>query len=241
MIFLPVESDNEMKKNIAVILSLLTFLATLSVEAQTNKNKPDHDHQTYLKAGLVHTDSEIKDFNIIINGLSLDLETHFNKDHIGLSGWFIGYRKDNIRYIDFGQLLNLGTFRTINTPAIGLKFSGGVEWGIISPNFSRTRFNYENDRLVSYEHLFLQKNTDIPNFGPSHDSALYPFVELSFMKRWEQFLVEAGVRGNIQKFGFDKYRLYGDDIEFVASDITRVIPMFFIKIGVALDDNSAKK
>ncbi|MDP3697729.1 MAG: hypothetical protein Q8R55_07020 [Candidatus Taylorbacteria bacterium] len=223
----------------AMVLLLTFCMTAFQLEAQDGKKiggavQPDHDHQTYLKGGLVHTESEMEGFNIIVNGLSVDLETYFNRNHIGLSGWFVGYRKDNIRFADFGHLLNAGVFRTINTPVADMKLAGGLEWGVTSPNYNRTRFSYEDDRLVSYEHLFLQKNTDIPGLGPAHDSALYPFLEASILKRWEWFLVEAGVRGNVQKFGFDRYRLDGDNVEFVPSDRTRIVPAFFIKFGVVI-------
>jgi hypothetical protein len=226
---------------VAVTAVLLFFVTAFRLEAQDNgKNeskKPDHDHQTYLKGGLVHTESEMEGFNIVVNGPSVDLETYFNKHHAGLSGWFIGYRKDDLRYSDFGHVLNAGVFSTVGTPAVELKFAGGVEWGVTSLAYNRTRFNYDSDRLVSYEHFFLQKNTDIPALGPSHDSVMYPFVEAGILKRWEWFLVEAGIRGNIQKFGFDRYDLDGDEVSFYPINRTRIVPSFFIKLGFALGGN----
>lgn len=230
----------------AVVILLTFYMTAFRVEAQDGKKvenivQPDHNHQTYLKSGLVHTGSEMEGFNIVVNGLSVDLETYFNKNHVGLSGWFVGYRKDDIRFIDFGHLLNGGVFRTVGTPVVDLKVGGGLEWGIISPNFSKTRFNYNNGMLVSYEHLFPHRNTDIPGVGPSHDSAMYPFVEMGFMKKWRLFLVETGVRGSIMRFGFDRYYLDGDNLSFVSSDKRRIIPSVFVKFGVALGGNSAKK
>lgn len=229
-----------MRKTIVALMLALSLFA-FKVEAQNGKtgdaqkpNKLDHNHQTYFKVGLVHTESEMEGFNIVVNGLSVDVETYFNNNHIGLSGWFVGYRKDDIRFSDFGHVLNAGVFRTVRTPVADLKIGGGAEWGIISLNYSKTRFSYDDGgMLVSYEHLFPHRNTDIPALGPSHDSSLYPFLEAGLLKRWEWFLVEVGVRGSIQKFGFDRYRLNGDNVEFVSSDKTRIVPAVFVKLGVA--------
>ena len=110
-----------------------------------------------------------------------------------------------------------------------------MEWGMPTPYFNRTRFSYENGELTSYEHLFLEHNSNVPKVGTSQDAVLYPFLELSVLKRWRLFLAEVGVRGNIQNLGFDKYYLNGDDFTSVPSDKTIVVPALFIKLGVSLD------
>jgi len=251
----------------AAIMLLIFFTTVLRVEAQDDDpvlsekgeaKKPNHSHQTYLKGGWSHIGTEIEGFDIVVNGLSVDLETYFNsvlagkggavENHFGLSGWFLGYRKDDLTFFDFGHVLNIGVFRTVNIPVSAkipvpvLKIGGGLEWGTISSNFSKTHLSYENGELTSYEHIFPYRNIDIPGSGPSYDSDLYPFVEAGILKRWNRFLVEAGLRGNIQRFGFDKYVLNGDELDFTENQKTKVIYSFFIKFGFTIGgDKSAKK
>src|SRR3990167_9895384 len=116
------------KKTLCLIAILILFVPAQELGAQERAS--DHNHQTFLKIGLVHTESEIKGFNVTINGLSIDLETYFNKNHLGFSGWFVGYRKDDIRRADFGHFLNSGIFRKADISVVDLKFGGGIEWGI---------------------------------------------------------------------------------------------------------------
>ena len=201
-------------------------------EKKKTDKKPDHRHQMFLKFGFVHTGSEIESFRIVVNGISVDLETYFNKNHAGFSGWFVGYRKDDTRFADFGHFINFGMFRVIGIPAMDLKISGGLEWGSPSLDFSKTRFSYRNGVLESYENLFLKKNFGVPKTEPSGDAVLYPFAEASILKRWRYILVETGVRGNIQSFGFDRYELAGDSLEFSSRDKTVIVPAVFIKFGL---------
>lgn len=235
-----------MKKTLCLVAILMLLVPAQKLGAQERagdgesntakekKKKSDHNHQTFLKIGLVHTGSEIEGFNVAVNGLSIDLETYFNKNHLGFSGWFVGYRKDDIRRADLGHLLNSGIFREADVPVVDLKFGGGIEWGMPSLDFSKTRFGYEGGDLVYYEHLFLKHNSGVPKLGPSKDAVLYPFLELSVLKRWTWFLAEGGARWNLQKFGLDKYRLDGDDVTFVSSNRIRMVPALFIKIGTTL-------
>jgi len=230
-----------MMRKILIALFLLLFCPVNVLRAQGQEQESqDHKHQRFAKLGFVHTESEMEGFKIAINGLSVDFETYFNRNHIGLSGWFIGYRKDDLRYKDFGHLLNGGVFRTVGMPmTVDLKVSGGLEWGSVSSSYNQTRFNYDGLGLISYENLFLNKNTSAPKLGPGNNTALYPFVEVSLVKKWSRFLLETGVRGSIQKFGFDKYDLHDDSLSFVSSDRTRIVPALFIKLGLALGGPSA--
>ena len=228
---------------LATIFVLLTPIHGFGAQEQTEKKdgdvvskdekkKPDHEHQTYLKVGLGCVETTIEGFGINVKGMTFDIETHFNKNHMGLSGWFVGYRKDDLTDSDSGHLLNFGAFRKIDMPAVALKMSGGAEWGIPTVDFSGTRFNYENGNPVSYEHLFLKHNSGIPGIGTSKDAVFYPFIELSLLKKWRWLLAEGGIRGNIQKFGFDKYHLGSDDLIFVSRDRIRLLPTFFVKAGI---------
>ncbi|OGN07901.1 MAG: hypothetical protein A2750_00395 [Candidatus Yanofskybacteria bacterium RIFCSPHIGHO2_01_FULL_45_42] len=228
-----------------ILTAFLIFLSCAAVdlgaqtqETQEKKTKETeknlHGHQIFVKLGLVRTESKIESFRSAVNGISVDLETYFNKRHFWLSGWSVGYKKDDIQFSNFGHLINGSVFGTVGVGVADIKFSGGVEWGMPSANFNKTRFHYGESGLMSYEHLFLQKNSNIPELEPSEDALLYPFAEIVLLKKGKRFLVEAGIRGNIQKFGLDSYFLNGDDLIFVSSSKTIIVPSVFIKFGVAL-------
>lgn len=217
-------------RKIIVALAALSFF-TFKAEAQEQR---DHRHQEYIKVGLVHVESKVESFNIVINGLSVDVETYFNKNHIGLSGWSAGYRKDDVRHADIGHTFNFSLFRTADIFVTDLRLGGGVEFGVISTNFDQTRFGYEDGVLIFYDHLFLKRNLNIPNTGPSNDAVIYPFAEASLVKRGSWYLLETGVRGSRHKLEFDEYRLGTGSLEFKSRQITRIIPSVFVKFGIRL-------
>lgn len=218
-----------MRKVIVALAAL--FLFAFKAEAQEHS---DHRHQEYIKVGLVHVEAEVESFNVVINGLSVDIETYFNKKHIGLSGWSFGYRKDDIKYTEAGHTFNFNLFRTTDIFVVDLKLGGGVEFGVVSKNFDQTRFGYENEVLVFYDHLFLKRNLNIPNTGPSHDAVIYPFVEASLVKRGSWYLLETGLRGNRHQFEFDEYHFDTGGFEFKSRQITRIAPSIFVKFGIRL-------
>ena len=90
----------------------------------------------------------------------------------------------------------------------------------------------EYKQAIKITNLFLKKNFGMPKAEPSGDAVLYPFVEASILKRWRYILVETGVRGNIQSFGFDRYELVGDSLEFSSRNKTVIVPAVFIKFGL---------
>src|SRR3990167_4439601 len=93
-----------------VLVGLFFFSLCSGALAQENENKK-HGYKTYLEGSVFHAEGDIEGFRYNINGLAVDIETYFNGSHIGLSGWSIGYRKDDLRYSDTGQLFNFKVFR----------------------------------------------------------------------------------------------------------------------------------
>src|SRR3989344_7148186 len=212
-----------------ICLLLVGLVLTFSVDVYAQEKKETSD--TYIKLGIVHSSGKIEWADYVINGMSVEVETYFSDNHLGLSGWSLGYRKDNLRYAEFGHLLNVDTFRTKSIKVADLKFGGGIEWGMPSDGFSHTRFNIRTDSDLSYNHVFLNKNSNIPGNGLKNDGALYPFLKFGLVKRSKAFILEAGTRVNIMKFGIDEYNVSDNKLTVTLRDRRMAVPSVFVSLG----------
>ncbi len=217
-------------KKICALLSGLILTFSTNVYAQENNDGSG----TYIKLGFVHSEGSIEWAEYVINGLSVEVETYFKSNRLGLSGWSIGYRKDNLEHSESGHLLNVDTFRTKSIRVADIKFGGGIEWGMPSDGFSHTRFNIQTDSDLSYDHVFLNKNSNIPGNGLKNDGALYPFAKISLVRRSKAFILEAGTRVNIMKFGIDEYNVSNDKLTVTSRDRRMAVPTVFVSVGFGL-------
>lgn len=221
-----------MKKICILLVGLiLTFSAnSTSLYAQEKKAASN----MYVKLGLVHSQGKIEWADYVLNSLSIEVETYFKNNHLGLSGWSLGYRKEDFQHSEFGHLLSADAFRTKSIRVADIKFGGGVEWGMPSNGFSRTKFNSLTDSDISYSHVFLNRNSNIPGIGTKHDGVLYPHMKFSLVKRSKRFILEAGMGVNIMKFGFDEYNVSNDKLTVVVRDRRMAIPSVFLGIGLGI-------
>ncbi len=215
-------------KKICILFVGLVLTFSADIYAQENKETSN----TYIKLGFVHSSGSIEWADYVINGMSVEVETYFKNNRLGLSGWCIGYRKDEIRYAEFGHLLNVDTFRTKSIRVADIKFGGGVEWGMPSDGFSRTKFNTRTDPNLSYSHVFLSKNSNIPKTGTKNDGALYPFARVSLVRRSKVFILEVGTRVNIMKFGIDEYNISNDRLMVTSRNRRIAVPTVFVSVGL---------
>ncbi|MBI2064690.1 MAG: hypothetical protein HYT62_01410 [Candidatus Yanofskybacteria bacterium] len=218
-------------KSLALVIAILLSLCPKALAQAVEEKK--HNHDTYMEASILHAEGKLEGAKHNINCLAIDLETYFNGSHAGLSGWSVGYRKDDLRYSDFGHALNFKLFRTIPLVAFDLKASVGVELGVPSLKFEKTHFAYDKKgKLVTYRNVFLERNLDIPWVGTKNDGAIYPFFEVGAVKRHKFFLTQVGVRGNVLKFGVDKYDLANGYYEPSGRRI--IVPYGFVGVGISL-------
>lgn len=218
-----------MKRLTALVLAFIVFSGVAS--AQQSSSSPGHKHQTYIEAGISHSQGEVLGSDYLVNDLSIEIETYFNSLHWQLSGWGIGYRKDDLRYSDFGHMLYFKLFREVRFPFVSAKTSAGVEWGMPTINFDRTKFVYNNGLLESYSQVSLVRNSNVPFTGSDRDAAMYPIMEVSAVKRNKYFVVEAGARWNVMEFKKGEYVLVGDRVESKLSKEWKAIPYLFMNIG----------
>lgn len=213
---------------------LVGLVLTFSVDIYAQEKKESSD--SYIKFGVVHSQGKVEWADYLINGISLEVETYFQNNHLGLSGWSIGYRKDDLRYSEFGHILNVDTFRTQSIKMADIKFGGGVEWGMPADGFSRTKFNSRTDSELSYSHVFLITDSNVPRTGTKNDGVLYPFMKLSLVKRNKWFILEGGARISLMKFGLDEYSVSSDRLRVVSRDRRMAIPSVFVSIGFGIGE-----
>lgn len=236
---------------LVLTLTLLPVLpATVIAQGASPDVSPDGDAGegggTYLKMGLAHWQGDIfsarsltqwtgnlfgSDYNL--TSAEVEIEIYFDRPLLLLSGWSIGYRKDELRQVDSGHMLYASAFRSLNVGAFELRAGGGMEWGVPSLNFDTTEFDYRADGTLGYNHTYPVKNVNVPRIGTTKDGVLYPFVELSVVQRPGRLLVEGGMRVNIVPFQFDTYEVDLNDRITYAFDSKRVLmPMLFVEVGV---------
>lgn len=219
-------------KRVTFILVGLILTFSASIYAQDKEKNETSD--TYIKFGVIHSQGKIEWADYVLNSLSIEIETYFNKNHLGLSGWSLGYRKEDFQHSEFGHSLNFDTFRTKNIKVADVKLDGGFEWGMPSNAFSRTKFNSLTDSDISYSHVFLNRNSNIPGTGTKRDGTLYPFMKFSLVKRSKQFILEGGMRVNIMKFGIDEYNVSSNKLTVVTRDRRMAVPTVFVSVGFGL-------
>lgn len=215
---------------------LIGFISIFSVDVSAQDKKENSG--TYVKFGIVHSQGSIEWADYVLNGFSIEVENHFEDKHLGLSGWSVGYRKDDFKYAEFGHMLNFDTFRVYNLK-VGkirgdIKFGGGIEWGMPAHKFSHTKFNNGTGADISYSHVFLNTNSNIPGVGTRNDGVLYPFAKLSLARRSRSLFLEGGMRLSIMKFGIDEYSVSSDKLIVVTRDRRMTIPSVFVSIGLGI-------
>jgi hypothetical protein len=213
------------------IATLFTTSNALALDQELKddiKNIQKTTDQTYIKVGYTFTGRNIYDYPISINGVSIDAERYFNRYRLGLSGWSVGYRKEDIRHPWRGHLLNGAFFREIYL----FKIIGGIESGVLPLKYDLTEIDFGADgEPIAYSHLFPHRPINLPWGSGEIDLSMYPFFEFSVVHR-DRHIFEVGLRGNIMKFGINDYILEGDAFATSSKSEYIVVPSFFIKIGL---------
>jgi hypothetical protein len=203
------------------------------------------DGGTYLKVGLAHWQGDIFSERSLtqwngdpfgvdyrLTSIRVGIENYFDRRHLLLSGWAIGYRKDSIGQMDSGHMLNGGVFGSLDVKAFAVRLGGGLEWGVPSLNFDTSEFDYRTDGALRYSHTYPVKNVDVPGVGTTRDGALYPFLEGSIVERLGPLLLEGGMRVNFVRFQFDTYEVDSNDqITYGLSSRRVLMPMLFLDVG----------
>lgn len=223
-------------KKLLLIVFILALPSSLFAQNKEKKEqaKPKDNHDTYIKAGFNHWKGKVWNFGYNFNGVNVDIETYFNTTHLQLSGWSIGYRKDDLRYSDSGHVLNFKVFRTFDLKVVDAKISGGGEWGMPAFLLDMTRFENNRGDLIRYRHVYPVRNSNVPYIGTMHDGVSYPFGDASLLKRKSIFLIEGGVRGSWIRYGNDGYSIKNDIPTYYFYEKRVPLITLFVNIGLKI-------
>ena len=203
---------------------------------------------TYLKVGLgrwqgnIFSRSSLTQWDVDLFGAdydltsaSLDVETYFGDTLLQLSGFSIGYRKDNLRRAESGHMVSGTLFRDFDLKVLALKVGGGFEWGMPSLKFDQTEFGAADDGILRYRHTYVHRNAGVPFVGTATDGVVYPFVELSVVQRPWRFLFETGMRVGFVRFNLDDYEIGpADQLTVAFNRRTMLVPYVFADLGFRL-------
>ena len=236
-------------RNTLVLLACFAMPATLEGQEPAQVDAGGgRKSGTYLKVGLAHWQGDIfsrssftqwdvdlfgTDYDL--TSMNLEVETYFGDTLLQLSGFSIGYRKDNLRRAESGHMISGTLFRDFKLKAFALKGGGGIEWGIPSLNFDQTEFAFAGDGTVRYRSTYVHRNAAVPFVGTTTDGVVYPFVELSVVQRPWGLLFETGMRIGFIRFNLDDYEVSpADQVTYAFSRKKVLVPYIFANLGLRL-------
>lgn len=236
-------------RNTLVLLACFAMPATLEGQKPAQADAGGgRKSGTYLNVGLAHWQGDIfsrssftqwdvdlfgTDYDL--TSMNLEVETYFGDTLLQLSGFSIGYRKDNLRRAKSGHMISGTLFRDFKLKAFALKGGGGIEWGMPLLNFDQTEFAFAGDGTVRYRSTYVHRNAAVPFVGTTTDGVVYPFVELSVVQRPWGLLFETGMRIGFIRFNLDDYEVSPtDQVTYAFSRKKVLVPYIFANLGLRL-------
>lgn len=205
---------------------LLCVLAVLMLGCAEVSAQENNDNSFYaLNFSFYHSEGVLERENYSFNHVGLDLEKNWSKNKIGLSGWTLGYRKEEIDKKNFGHFVNFGVFRRVGIGAgFYIKPSIRFEWGLPSDRLDHTVFHEDG----SYAYVYLLRNSNLPK-EINRGFFFWPVAEVKVGKTVSVFVFEAGIRGGYSEIGVEKYYPFERDFELSKRWI--IIPSAVVTIG----------
>lgn len=189
---------------------------------------------TYLKVLLIHGNFSLYKHNYNFNDLNFEIERHWPRQHLGLRGFAVGYRKEDFSASEYGHFFNSKIFWKAEKKGFYFKPGIGGEWGKPSPRFERTNFTYKDTVLVSYERISLQRNAWMPA-GVQNTGTLNPFLELGIGQKAGPVLFEGGARIGYDKFIVNTFQFKNGDLVFQGMNGEyKLVPTLYVGIGLKM-------
>lgn len=228
-----------MIKRVTLLVIGLLFFANYAYAQQSSpEKKPENKKvkgESYIEFQFIHEQMLIEQQILVANCLGIEIDNYFAKNHGGVSGYTVSYKKVMNYSSESGHFFGGKAFREFKVSKIGLKVAAGFEWGYPSGNYDKTNFSYDdNGGVDSYKHIFEKRNSEIPFLKPDHDGTWHPLVDFSVVKRGKVGIVEAGVRAYVMSFGIDGYHFNGGDYVSVTSNRVIVVPSVFVSFGLKM-------
>ena len=217
----------------------VTLKPTKQAETKTKPVKPEKKSEnpksgTYLKIILIHGDFKLYNYGYDFNDLNVEIERHWAKQHLGLGGFSIGYRKEDFSAAEYGHFFNSKVFWKAEKRGFYFKPGIGGEWGKPSPRFEQTQFHYKGTELVSYERISLKRNVWMP-VGVKNTGTLNPFAELGIGQKWGPAIFEGGARIGYVKFSVNTFQFKNGDLTFQGlNGEYKIAPTLYVGIGLKM-------
>lgn len=229
-----------MRKIVLVFVALLLVSGPAFAQSvKDNKEKQSKKSVkiksgTYLKMELIHGDFGLYDFDYYFNDLDLEIENHWTKRHVGLSGFSVGYRKEDFSSAEYGHFINGQVFWKAEKRGFYFKPGVGVEWGKPSYRFEQTKFNYSGSELISYRRIYRERNAWMP-IGVKDTGMLNPFFDFSIGQKAGPFIFEGGARIGYGKFVINTFQFQSGNLTSQElSERHNFVPALYMGVGVKL-------
>lgn len=210
--------------------NLMTALL-ISVFVSTSAFAQEKKGGVFLKVDFMKSEGAVQNVSHNADSVSVEIESNFAKDKLFLSGWALGYRKEDIHFVDAGHYFSLRTFHNFDLHFTNMQLGIGEEWGYPSLTSEKTISGIDANHPEAFSHVFLIRNSSVPALGADHDGTLYPFVTMTLSKKVGIFKLEGGLRMDIRKFGVDTY---GPGGQFSLSDKWTVSPSVLVGFGLRM-------
>ena len=208
---------------------LFCALAFLILGCAEVSAQESNDNSFYtINGSFYHSEGVLEGESYSFNHLGLDLEKNWDRNKFGLSGWSLGYRKEELNKKHFGHFVNLGVFRRIGVGA-GFYVKPGIkiEWGLPSDRFDHTVFHEDG----SYTYVYLLRNSNLPS-EINRGFFFWPVLDVKVGKTVSIFVFEAGLRGGYPEVVVEKYYISEDEFLFEIDKDRVLIPSAVVTVGL---------
>lgn len=208
----------------------LLFLLLIFVFSHTEVLAQEDLGSSYyaVNTSFYHSEGRLEGENYSFNHAGLDLERNWSKNKLWLSGWSLGYRREELDKKHFGHFINFGVFRKFKIVAgIYIKPSIKLEWGLPSDRLDHTVFHEDG----SYTYVYLLRNSDLPK-GIGKGFFFWPVVDARVGKTLSIFVFEAGVRAGYPSIVKEEYITPETDFDFKIEKSAVLIPSLVGTIGI---------
>lgn len=203
-------------------------------KAKQTKKSQKTKSGTYLKMELIHGDFGLYDFDYYFNDLGFEIENHWAKRHGGLSGFSVGYRKEDFSSSEYGHFINGKFFWKVDKRGFYFKPGVGVEWGKPSYRFEQTKFSYSDTELISYRRIYRERNAWMP-IGVKDTGMFNPFFDFSIGQKAGLFIFEGGARIGYDKFVVNIFQFQNGNLVFQGlNGEYKFVPTIYVGVGLKL-------
>jgi hypothetical protein len=203
------------------------FFVALSSIAWGEENK---GRNSFLLSANYTAGSVMEGTSFRIIGATMEYEDQWSKNLLGVSGYAVGFRKDDLPVDGAGYALTARLFHAAPLARrTSVLFGAGAEWIIPSNSYSVAKYSYDADgELESWQRTFVRTNSWAPH-GTRRNSRWNPVVDVRLQQRWKGFQFFGGTQVRPMIFGTDTYTARNNS--FRLSEERRLVFTYFAGFG----------